>query len=109
MQKKSAIEAIMTELQNTAYSDVQSIDALLEYGFKVQQWIAFSGEAQAEAKEYLHEARRKAYLSVEASLNAQGKRITPMIIKDYINDKCSAENGYYELCNRCNALARGGR
>jgi hypothetical protein len=82
---------------------VQSIDKLLEYGFRLQQWTSLSGEAMAEAKEILHNARRKAYLNVEGSLNAQNKKWSPMLAKDYVNDCCSGENAYYELCNRCNA------
>lgn len=105
MNKHSEILGILTILQTTSYSDVQSINQLLEYGFQLQQHIAFSGEAMAEAKELLHTARKAAYLKVDASMNAQGKKWTPMLVKDYVNDCCSKENAYYELCERCNRSA----
>lgn len=58
MQKLSQIQAILTQMQSTSYADVQSIDKLLEYGFQLQQHLAFSGEAMAEARENLHLARQ---------------------------------------------------
>jgi hypothetical protein len=105
MDKQPMILAILTEIQSTSYSDVQSIDALLEYGFRLTQHIAFSGEAMSEAKKALHDARRKAYLKVESSMTAQEKKWAPSLIKDYVNDCAANENAYYELCERCNRSA----
>ncbi len=105
MKKRTDILAILSSIESTNYSDVQSIDLLLEYGFRLTQWVAFSGEAMAEAKQELHAARRNAYLKVESSLNAQQKKWSPMLAKDYVNDCCSAENAYYELCERANRAA----
>jgi len=105
MKKQAEILAILTLLQSTTYADVQSIDLLLEYGFQVTQHIAFSGEAMSEAKKLLHDARRKAYLKVEASMKAQDVKWAPSLVKDYVNDCCSEENAYYELCERCNRTA----
>jgi len=105
MQKQAEILGILTRIQDTSYSDVQSIDALLDYGFELTQHIAFSGEAMSEAKKLLHDSRRKAYLRVEASMKAQEKKWAPSLIKDYVNDICADENAYYELCERCNRTA----
>lgn len=103
--KKQELKAILNTIEQQEYSNISSIDVLLEYGFKLAQWIAFSGEAMAEAKERLHKARKAAYLKVEFSLNAQGKKWSPMLAKDYVNDCCYEENGYYELCERTNRTA----
>ena len=105
MHKKSEIQAILEVIKNQSYSDVQSIDALLDYGFQLTQHIAFSGEAMSEAKKILHDARRKAYLKVETSMSAQGVKWSPSLVKDYVNDCCADENAYYELCERCNRSA----
>lgn len=105
MDKRSEIQAIISAIESTSYSDVQSIPLLLEYGFKLTQWIAFSGEAMSEAKKALHDARRKAYLKVEASVNSQQKKWAPSLVKDYVNDCCANENAFYELCERCNRAA----
>ena len=102
MQKHSEILAIISSIESTSFSDVQSIDVLLDFGFKLTSWLAFTGEAMSEAKKKLHDARRASYLKVEASLNAQQKKWSPMLAKDYVNDCCSNENAYYELCERCN-------
>lgn len=102
---KSELIAILNTIEGTSYSQVQSIDLLLEYGFKLTQWIARSGEIQATAKEQLHKKRRQAYLNVIASLGSQEKKIGPMLIKDYINDCCAEENGLYELAERTNRAA----
>lgn len=102
MNKKPEILAIVSSIESTSFSDVQSITQLLEYGFKLTQWIAFSGEAMSEAKEQLHIARAKAYINVHGSLTAQGHKIAPSLLKDYVNDQCAAQNGFYELCERCN-------
>ncbi len=103
MTKQAEILAILSTIESTSYSDVANPVALLEHGFKLTGWIAFSGEAVAEAKELLHKARRKAYINLVASLGAQEKRIGVMLMKDYCNDCCASENGYLALCERCNA------
>lgn len=98
MDKKEEILRILNEIRTTEYSTLQSIDLLLEYGFRLSQWQAFSGEAMAGAKELLHK-RRQAGLREAA---AQYKNAPTMIIKDYINDLSAEHHGYYELCERCN-------
>lgn len=99
---KDELIGILNTIEGTNYSSVQSIDLLLEYGFKLTQWIARSGELQAQYKVELHNKRRKAYLSVVASHESQAKKAGPMILKDYINDCCAEENGLYELAERTN-------
>ncbi|HQV56233.1 MAG TPA: hypothetical protein PLX17_11985 [Chitinophagaceae bacterium] len=98
MQKLSQIQAILTQMQSTSYADVQSIDKLLEYGFQLQQHLAFSGEAMAEARENLHLARQ---LMTEKLLRS-GQKMARSTFKDYVNDACAKEAGYYELAERCN-------
>jgi hypothetical protein len=99
---KAELLGIMDTLQQTDYSDLQSIDALLDYGFTMVGWIARTGQMMAEAKEDLHKKRKQAYLNVIASLGSQEKKIGPMLIKDYINDCCAEENSLYELAERAN-------
>jgi hypothetical protein len=99
MDKKQEILRILQEIRTTEYSTIQSIDLLLEYGFRLTQYMAFSGEAMAEAKEQLHDKRSNALLRVDRDLK---KNAGALLIKDYINDLCSKENAFYELCERCN-------
>ncbi len=103
MNKRSEIQAILTEIQDTTYADVQSPDILLEYGFKLASYLSFSGEAMAEAKKILHDARRAAYLKVEGSTQAQARKWNVTLIKNYVDDSCANENEYYTLCDRCNS------
>jgi len=105
MDKRPQIINILHSMQALNYSDMQSIDLLLDFGFQMVQHIAFSGEAMSEAKEKLHAARKSAYLKIELSTKSQGKQWAPSLLKDYVNDTCSTENAYYELCERCNRAA----
>jgi hypothetical protein len=105
MNKQIEILAILQTIQDTSYSDVSNPTSLLEYAFKLTAWISFSGEAVAEAKQLLHEARRKAYINLVASLGANERKISVMLMKDYCNDCCAKENAYMALCERCNAAA----
>lgn len=98
MDKKEEILRILKEIRTTDYCTMQSIDLLLEYGFKLTQYLAFSGEAMAEAKELLHKRRQEGLREAAA----QYKNGPTMIIKDYINDLSAVHHGYYELCERCN-------
>jgi hypothetical protein len=105
IKKQTEILSILTAIRGTSYSDVQSPDKLLEYAFQLTQWIAFTAEAIAEAKEQLHLARKQAYINLVGSLGAQEKKIGAMLMKDYCNDMCSKENAYLTLCERTNAAA----
>jgi hypothetical protein len=100
---KEELLEIQELLQTTSYSDVQSIDALIDHGFTLGQHIARTGQLMSEAKEKLHNKRKQAYLTAIASLGAnQAKQLGTMIIKDYINDVCAEENALYELAERTN-------
>ena len=101
--KRSQILAILSTIESTSYSDVQSPDKLLEHGFRLTGWIAFSAECIAEAKEALHRAREQAYINLAASLGSQSKQIGVLMMKDFCNDKCAKENAYLALTERCNA------
>jgi hypothetical protein len=105
MNKKADIVAILEAISNTHYSDVNNPTVLLEYGFELTGFIAFSGECVAEAKEMLHKARKQAYINLVASLGAHEKKIGVMLMKDYCNDLCAEENAYLALCERANAAA----
>ncbi len=103
MNKQSEIQAILLKIQDTKYSDIQSPEILLEYGFEMASYISFSGEAMAEAKKILHDARRMAYLKVEGSLIAQDRKWSVSLMKNYVDDLCAKENEYFLLCDRCNS------
>jgi hypothetical protein len=105
MEKRAEILAIMQVIQDTNYDELQSPAQLLEYAFKLTGWISFSGETVAEAKELLHNARRKAYINLVASLGAQEKKIGTMLIKEFVLDSCAKESAYLTLCERCNSAA----
>lgn len=103
MEKKANLQAILQEIQDTKYSDVQSPAMLIEYGFRMASYIAYTGEVCAEAKKILHDARRMAYLNVEGSLIAQERKWSISLMKDFVNDSCAKENEYYTLSDRANA------
>lgn len=105
MNKQAEINRILATIGTMEYSQLQSIDVLLEYGFKLAGWVAFSAEAMAEAKEILHKTRSEKYKTTLQQLQKDGKKPAPSILKDYINDKCYAEHSYYELCERTNRAA----
>lgn len=96
------LRAILNTIEGTKYSDVQSIEKLIEYGFQLQQWMAFSGEQMSIAKETLHRTRKQAHINTIASLGSREKKYAPSLVKEYINDCCSKELGNYELAERCN-------
>src|SRR6478736_5845622 len=105
MNKRPEILAILTAIQDTSYKDVSSPAQLMEYGFELAGWISFTGEAVAEAKELLHNARRQAYINLVASLGAHEKKVGEQMKKDYCNDCCAKEQAYLSLCERANAAA----
>lgn len=105
MKKQAEILGILHKIESMQYSDVQSIDLLLEYGFQLTSWIAFTAEAMAEAKEHLHKTRADLYRAVNDEMSKRTKAPAPSLVKDWINDKCHKENGYYELCERTNRAA----
>lgn len=102
MTHKPEVEAILSSIESTSYKDVQSIDLLIDWGFSLTQWNARTAQLMADAKEALHKARKQAYHDAQLKLQEVGKDYSPMLLKDYINDCCAAENGYYELCERAN-------
>lgn len=105
MKKQPEILAILTAIQDTTYNEVNNPTALMDYGFQLAGWIAFTAEAVAEAKELLHNARKQAYINLVASLGSQEKKIGEQMKKDYCNDCCAKEQAYLALCERTNAAA----
>jgi hypothetical protein len=99
---KAELVEMLEKVITTSYIDVQSIDKLLEYGFILTQYIARSGLLMSEAKEKLHRARKVAYKMAEDKLKDAGRKYSPLLLKDYINDCCADENALYELAERCN-------
>lgn len=98
----SQLQAVLDTIEGTGFDSLQSINLLMDWGFKLQAWMAFSGSQQAEAKQMLHDARRKAMVNLIASLQANGATLAPSLQKEYVNDLCAKENYYYELAERCN-------
>src|SRR5690349_11315738 len=99
---KSELEAIMQTLMDTSYTDLQSIDQLIDYGFNMVGWIARTGQLMSEAKEQLHRKRRDAYKLAMEMLKDRKPQPSPLLVKDYVNDCCAEENALYELAERTN-------
>ncbi|MES2620212.1 MAG: hypothetical protein V4615_05100 [Bacteroidota bacterium] len=102
---KAELTEIMEKIITTSYSDVGSIELLLEYGFVLNQHIARTGQLMSEAKETLHRKRLTAYQLISSSPKTPGAKLSPMLLKEYVNDSCSVENGLYELAERANRAA----
>lgn len=102
MINKAEVLAILAAIESTSYKDVQSIELLIDWGFTLTQWNARTAQLMAEAKELLHKKRKQAYHDAELKLKSVKKDYSPLLLKDYINDCCAEENGYYELCERAN-------
>lgn len=98
------LRAIMSTIEQTDFQNVGSITLLMEYGFKLQQWGAFSGQQMAEMKQVLHNSRRQAMINLMASMKANGVNLAATLQRDYINDLCAVENAQYELAERCNRV-----
>lgn len=94
------MQAILDTIEGTNYNQVQSINLLIDWGFKLQQWMAFAGAQQAECKLSLHEARRRAMVNLIASLQANGAELAISLQKQYVDDLCATENYHYELAQR---------
>lgn len=101
MIQPAQLQAILDTIEGTNYADVQSLNLLMDWGFKLGQWMAFAGSQQASCKKALHDARRQAMVNLVASLKANGAVLAPSLQKDYVNDLCSQENYQYELAERC--------
>lgn len=103
MIQEEALRGILDTIEGTDYKAVSSPALLMDYGFKLSQWMAFSGGQVAECKEALHNARRKAMVNLIASLKANGATLSASLQKDYVNDLCAKEAMQYELAGRVNA------
>jgi len=95
--------AILNTIEGMDAKVTPSITQLIEYGFKLSQWIARSGQLQAEAKILLHSNRRQAMVNLVATLSANGAAMPVSLQKDYVNDLCGIQNGDYELACRTNS------
>lgn len=95
------LKAVLDTIEGTSYADVQSLNLLMDWGFKLQQWMAFAGSQQALCKQALHQARKQAMVNLVASLKANGAVLAPSLQRDYVNDLCHQENYQYELAERC--------
>jgi len=93
--------AVLDTIEGTTFESVQSIQLLMDWGFKLQSWMAFAGSQQAECKKALHDARRQAMVNLIASLQANGATLAPSLQRDYVNDLCAEQNYNYELADRC--------
>jgi hypothetical protein len=102
MIQPTQLQAILDSIEGTSFDQVQSINLLMDWGFKLKQWMAFSGSQQAFAKRLLHDARRKAMVNLIASLQANGAELAISLQKQYVEDLCAEENYNYELAQRCN-------
>lgn len=96
------LQAILDTVEGTGFEQVQSISLLIDWGFKLQQWMAFAGSQQAACKRALHDARRQAMVNLVASLKANGAEMAISLQKQYVDDLCAEQNYNYELAQRCN-------
>lgn len=95
------LQVILDTIEGTSFDQLQSINLLMDWGFKLQQWMAFAGSQQAACKRKLHEARRQALVNLVASLKANGAEMAISLQKQYVDDLCADENYNYELAERC--------
>lgn len=96
------LQAIMDTLESTCFHDVQSPEKLMEFGFKVQGWMSFSGGQTALGRQLLEEKKRQVLLNLLASLKANNTLLAPSLQKEYVNAACAAELGQLALADRCN-------
>lgn len=93
---------ILSKIETTDYSGVSSPVQLMEYAFKLQQWMAYSGQQMAYAKYDLHIKRKQAMINLIGSLKANKSEMAVTLQREYVNDICADENMLYELADRCN-------
>lgn len=103
MIQETQLRAILDTIEGTSFNSVDSATLLMEWGFKLQQWMAFSGQQVAECKEDLHTSRKKAMINMIATLAANGAEMAVSLQKVYVDDLCAKENMLYELAGRCNS------
>jgi hypothetical protein len=95
---ESGFQWLQSEFDNSG--EVQSIDVLIQKLDAINSSLAWAGEQMAIAKKLLNTAKEKAYVNVLGSLDAQGKKSFPSLIKDYINSKCADEEYCYDMAER---------
>lgn len=96
------LQTILDTIEGMAFDQVQSPALLMEWGFKLKQWMSYSGSRQAVFKQELHKARRMAMIKLIASLEANGAEMAISLQKQYVDDLCDVENYNYTLAERCN-------
>lgn len=83
------------------YEQLQSLTILIEDSGKLVAALAFINNQVAIAKRVLNEKKAQEYLNLIASLEANNKNLSPMLMKDYISAKCSKAQYNYDLADRC--------
>lgn len=96
------LQTIMDTLESVSFDQVQSLNLLMDWGFKLQSWMAYAGSRQATFKQELQTARRKAMVNLIASLEANGAEMAVSLQKLYVDDQCATENYNYLLAERTN-------
>jgi hypothetical protein len=106
MMQPAELQAILDTIEGKNFGSTNdttdSINLLMDWGFKLLQWMAFAGSQQAIAKRELHLARRQAMVNLVASLKANGADMAISLQKQYVDDLCADENYNYELAQRAN-------
>lgn len=100
---ENELQKILNTIESIKYDQVNSPDLLMNFGFGLQGWIAYSAQAVAVTKKLLHDARRKAMLNLLASLSANAATMPISLQKDYVNDLCAEHIHLATLADRCNS------
>jgi len=104
---ESGFQWLRTEFDNSG--EIQSIDILIQRLDSINASLAWAGEQMAVAKKLLNERKEQAYINVMGSLETQGKKQFPSLIKDYVNSKCHQEEYNYDMAERfCRTLVHIG-
>lgn len=80
-------------LSKETFSHSQSINDLIDKLGQLSVSLAFVNNQMAIAKKVWNDTKVDAYNSVDLSLS-------PSVLKDYINAKCSEHQFNYDLCER---------
>lgn len=97
------LEKIQALLGGNTVESISTIDGWLEWGSKLSQWLAYSGQCMSTSKKELLDARARFYESFVFNMKARGLDWIPAsAINKYVEAKCSSEQYKYDLSERVN-------
>lgn len=94
----------MKEIESFSKDMSQDASGLHEYLITLTNHMARANYIMAEYQRKFREEKKKAYLRLKASSEAQASYYAPSLAKDFVDSQCSDSGYIYDLAERLSRL-----